>query len=152
MPLESAIPDSQPPKNWVLDTNVVLNAWFFQEAHTLAVVHQCLMHHTWVTTPWMRLEALRVARTPFLAKYCSQDALVRLDTAFDQHATVFEDATIATTKNMLRCRDLDDQIFLDLAVHTQAEYLLSLDRDLLKLKKRAASIGLSIIEPSKITV
>lgn len=47
-----------------------------------------------------------------------------------------------------RCRDRDDQKFLDLAAHAQALLLLSRDRDLLKLARPCRRLGLfHILEP-----
>jgi putative PIN family toxin of toxin-antitoxin system len=141
----------------VLDTNVVLNYAFFQEPATVALINQLLRTHRWCSTPWMQLEASRVASSRALVKYATPSTLAQLAACFAQHATMIADdavpADIAT--GVLRCRDSDDQIFLDVALYTQAVLLLTLDRDLLKLKKRAASlqpVGLRIVEPFKMAV
>lgn len=47
----------------------------------------------------------------------------------------------------LRCRDASDQVFLDLALHTQAAWLFSRDRALLALARKAAQAGLAIVAP-----
>ena len=44
-----------------------------------------------------------------------------------------------------RCRDRDDQHFLALAHHSKADALVSKDKDLLKLKRRAAKFGVRIL-------
>ena len=46
-----------------------------------------------------------------------------------------------------RCRDADDQKFIDLAVATGARWLISHDRALLALAKRARLRGLEILTP-----
>ncbi len=138
----------------VLDSNVVLNTWLFADTATLNVVMPLLHTHTWVCTPWMQIEATRVASSRALAKYTTPEKLAALAQGFAQHANLVADECIPTdiASGLLRCRDVDDQVFLNLALYTQAPLLLTLDRDLLKLKKRAKSLALIIVEPSKITL
>jgi uncharacterized protein len=130
----------------VIDSNVVLNCLFFKDALTVAVVERLLLSHHWVCTEWMQREAQRVATLPQMAKYASSDAITALAQGFAQRATLIAHDTVSP----MRCRDADDQAFLDLAAHTHAPLLLTLDRDLLKLRKRAATFGLSIVQPFKI--
>jgi predicted nucleic acid-binding protein len=47
----------------------------------------------------------------------------------------------------LRCTDVDDQKFIDLAIATSARWLVTRDRALLKRARRAAPLGLSIATP-----
>lgn len=44
-----------------------------------------------------------------------------------------------------RCRDPLDQKFVDLAVTARAEWLITRDRDLLKLARKARRVGLGIV-------
>jgi predicted nucleic acid-binding protein len=48
----------------------------------------------------------------------------------------------------LRCSDADDQVFIDLALAERAQWLLTHDRALLKLARRAAALGLRIVRPA----
>jgi predicted nucleic acid-binding protein len=48
----------------------------------------------------------------------------------------------------MRCTDPDDQVFIDLALACKARWLLSKDRALLKLARRARALGLSIQPPA----
>lgn len=48
----------------------------------------------------------------------------------------------------LRCKDPDDQVFIDLALHTGARWLLTKDGALLRLAKRARAHGLDVVPPS----
>jgi uncharacterized protein len=132
----------------VLDTNVVLNWLFFKDPPTVALIGALLTDQQWVSTAWMQAEAQRVAHSPHLAKYASAAAFETLTTGFTQQAQMLEPRTLSP----LRCRDPDDQAFLDLAAHTHAPLLLSLDRDLLKLRKRAATLGLNIVQPFKMAL
>jgi uncharacterized protein len=138
----------------VLDSNVVLNWLFFQDIPTLALMQKVLVSHTWVCTVWMQTEAIRVAKSPAMARYATPEKLANLANGFVQHATILLDASLPANSayGLLRCRDRDDQVFLDLALYRQAQFILTLDRDLLKLKKRAATLGLSIVEPSKLVL
>lgn len=49
----------------------------------------------------------------------------------------------------LRCRDADDQKFLDLALAHAASALLTRDKALLKLARRAAPLGVRITTPAR---
>ncbi|MFO1221141.1 MAG: PIN domain-containing protein [Burkholderiaceae bacterium] len=51
----------------------------------------------------------------------------------------------------LRCRDRDDQKFVDLAMAQSARVLLSRDRALLALARPAARAGLEILTPQRFT-
>jgi putative PIN family toxin of toxin-antitoxin system len=137
--------ESTPRIALVLDSNVVLNWLFFNDPPTIALVNTLLTNHQWVSTAWMQREALRVAHSPHLAKYASAAAFANLAGGFAQQSQMVEPAVTSP----LRCRDPDDQAFLDLAAHCQAPLLLTLDRDLLKLRKRAATLGLNIVQPFK---
>lgn len=48
----------------------------------------------------------------------------------------------------LRCSDADDQIFVDLALAQGARWLITHDRALLKLARRAGGRGLAIVTPT----
>ena len=48
-----------------------------------------------------------------------------------------------------RCRDPDDQKFLMLAQHAQADWLLTRDKALLRLSRRLHSVGIRIGSPSE---
>jgi putative PIN family toxin of toxin-antitoxin system len=138
--------------NIILDTNVVLNAFFFQDSNTAHTVQSLLTRYSWISTLWMQNEALRVANSRHLAKYATLENTIYLSEAFNQQATLIADCLLSNdiTNGLLRCKDIDDQIFLNLALYAQADILLTLDRDLLKLKKRGQSLGILIIEPFNI--
>jgi putative PIN family toxin of toxin-antitoxin system len=110
------------------------------------VIERLLCDYQWVCTEWMQCEAQRVAKLPQMAKYASSQAILALAQGFSNHANLIEHRTVSP----MRCRDVDDQAFLDLAAHTNAPLLLTLDRDLLKHRKRAKALGLNIVQPFKI--
>jgi putative PIN family toxin of toxin-antitoxin system len=129
--------------NIILDTNIALNLWFFNDATTHAALAPLLRNATVHGTPAMLVELLRVARSPHLAKYASHEgAFDRLEKSW--RATVQCHEVDPVQRSPLRCRDADDQIFLDLAHQISAAAIITLDRDLLKLKKRAKMLNLQI--------
>lgn len=69
----------------------------------------------------------------------------RLLSEFDRHAVVMP---TPATLPALRCSDPDDQVFLDLAVTAGARWLLTHDRALLRLRRRAAALGLQVMAPA----
>ena len=130
----------------ILDTNVALNLWFFNDAQTHAALAGLLQKATPHGTPAMLAELLRVAQSPHLSQYAANSC------AFDELAQQWRSkvaciAAASDVRSPLRCRDADDQIFLDLAQQISAAAIVTLDRDLLKLAKRAKTIGLQIATP-----
>lgn len=127
----------------ILDTNIALNLWFFKDPATLAALAKVLDSAALYGTPAMLTELLRVARSPHLAKYANHEsAFDRLEKSW--RATVQCHEADPVQRSPLRCRDADDQIFLDLAHQIGAAAIVTLDRDLLKLKKRAKMLNLLI--------
>lgn len=131
------------PRRLVIDTNVVLDLWLFRDPATESLR--------------LALEAggmrpLRTAET--LAEL--QDVLRRPQFGLDV-ATQAEllERWCAGSEELQRvaaapieCRDADDQKFLDAAFSGAAELLLTRDRALLALSRRAATLGLRIERPS----
>jgi len=68
--------------------------------------------------------------------------------AFDTRAQILI-APAPVLANPLRCTDPDDQKFIDFAVAHRAAWLVSRDRAVLKLKRRAlAAHGVRILPPA----
>lgn len=124
----------------VLDTNIVLDVWVFNDSASLPLKRKLLAGELdWLVTQPMRDELARVLEypkiRPRLAFY--QLTAENVLAAFDQHARLVEVAG----KCLITCRDPDDQKFIDLAAAHQA-LLLSKDRHLLSLKKRLLAQGI----------
>ena len=68
--------------------------------------------------------------------------LARIEAHFGAHALM---VSAREPSPRLVCRDPDDQKFIDLALSTQARWLISRDKALLALAKRAKPRGLSIL-------
>jgi predicted nucleic acid-binding protein len=123
----------------VLDTNIVLDLWVFDEprAEALRLSVETGSTH-WLATAAMREELARVLTYPQIAKRLMHRALPA-DTVlghFDRWAQLQPDAP----KAPYACKDTDDQKFIDLAVaHTAA--LHSKDAQVLCMKKRLERCG-----------
>ena len=118
----------------VLDTNIVLDLWVFDEpqAHALRASVECGTSQ-WLATAAMREELARVLAYPQIARRLSHRQLPA-DTVlghFDRWAQVQPDAP----KAAYACKDPDDQKFIDLAVAHSAA-LHSKDAQVLCMRKR----------------
>ena len=65
-------------------------------------------------------------------------------TGWQRWATMVDDTTGAATPPGMRCTAADDQKFIDLALAARAVALLSADRAVLRLSRRARAWGLAI--------
>ena len=137
-------PDSSsfPVQTIVLDTNIVLDAFLFNDP-AAEPVRQALAKHKldWLATQPMRDELVRVLAYPKIAARLAFSKMTLNDvlTKFDQHARLVDIAPKAS----VTCSDTDDQKFIDLAVQHRA-LLLSKDRDVLSMKKRLAGQGITV--------
>ena len=130
----------------VLDTNVVLDLLHFSDAAALSILHAleagrascCVTTETLdelrrvLTYPEFKLDT--AAQSGLLARY---RALSRLTD------------TPVPNLNLPRCSDPDDQKFLELASSVAADFLVSKDKALLKLKRRIGP-GLRIVTPGEV--
>ena len=130
----------------VLDTNVCLDLFVFRDplcSHLLAALERGAVQA--VTRDDCREEWQRVLYYPQLpidelqrsAFNAAFDALIQL--LPPEAATAGEDIVLP------RCGDPDDQKFLELALASGARWLLSKDKELLKLDRRTRSAGLFAI-------
>ena len=135
---------SQP---WVIDTNIVLDLWLFEDPATVplrAALQSGRITH--LATSSMREELARVLTYPHILKRMAksntqaQDILQR----FDDHLLAAEPAA----KAPCTCKDPDDQKFIDLAV-AHAVPLLSKDAAILCMKKRLLQAGV-LLNPAEI--
>lgn len=132
------------PERVVLDTNVVLDAWWFDDPATRALRQAIEAGRLrWLLTAAMVAEACDVlGRSAFAhdAHRCG-----RVLSSMDLFA---EQVDLAVGASALRCRDPDDQIFLDLAVALRPCWLISRDGALLTLASRAGGWSCRIVTPA----
>lgn len=138
----SAAANAQAPVRRVLDTNIVLDLWVFDEPKATALRTSVETGNTqWIATATMREELARVLAYPQIAKRLTARALPA-DTVlahFDRHVQLQPDAP----KAPYACKDTDDQKFIDLAVQHTA-VLHSKDAQVLCMKKRLERCGVAL--------
>ena len=127
----------------VIDTNIVLDLFVFDDAAAKPLRAALEADEVaWLATDAMRVELARVLGypqiVPRLAFYQLTDADV-LD-AFDRHARLVPAAPAAG----IRCKDPDDQIYIDLAVAHGAR-LFSKDGAVRAMRKRLAALGAELV-------
>jgi putative PIN family toxin of toxin-antitoxin system len=132
----------------VLDTNIVLDLFVYHDPRQ-AMLNKALRAGSlqWLTTLAMRDELARVLDYPQVAKR----RLVNQQSNTDVLAQMDSLAKFVTSapKAPYTCKDLDDQIFIDLACQHQC-VLLSKDKAVLAMRSRLARTGtfVAVILPS----
>lgn len=119
--------------NLVLDSNCWLDLLVFYDPSVNLLRHaiESKAVIALVCEP-MRQEMCQVLSRPWICRDRDADA-VMID--FDRLGTMR--SIPATQRLQLACADQDDQIFLDLAIEQKASYLVSKDRQLLRLAKKS---------------
>ncbi|WP_239467120.1 putative toxin-antitoxin system toxin component, PIN family [Rhodoferax koreensis] len=125
--------------NVVLDTNIVLDIFLFDDAAAKPLKPALVAGNLrWLATQHMRNELERVLDYEHLVPRMAFYQVTAADVlaAFDRHANLVEVAPRVSAV----CKDPDDQCFIDLAVAHQA-LLLSKDKAVLSMKKRLLALG-----------
>ncbi|MFG6490086.1 putative toxin-antitoxin system toxin component, PIN family [Roseateles sp. BYS78W] len=132
----------------VIDTQVVMDWLVFRDervqALTTAVTSGRLR---WLVAPAMRDEIRHVLGRGVAASYAPDLAFI--EAQFDAHALAVDAAGLQPLAGRLVCRDPDDQKFIDLALAAGARWLVSRDKAVLALAKRARLRGLAIVTPER---
>ena len=132
----------------VLDTNVVLALYWFQDAR-LGRLAQALQtgQLRWLATSEMRQELVHVlarwqgdsaARGPSSGLPEEGPGIQDVLRMFDRLA---EQVTASPAGPTPRCTDSADQKFIDLALSSRSSWLLSRDRAVLKLRRKLLAIA-----------
>ena len=134
-------------QTWVIDTNIVLDLWLFEDPATIplrAALQSGAISH--LATASMRDELERVLTYPHLVKRMAKSSIQAQDilSRFDEYLL----AAAPAAKAACTCKDPDDQKFIDLAV-AHAVPLLSKDNAILCMKKRLFQSGV-VLNPSEI--
>jgi len=128
----------------VLDTNVCLDLFVFDDPR-VARLRESLHHRTLLamTDAACRAEWLRVLDYPAMALAAArrESALREFDATMTLLTTA-PYASAAESPGLPRCRDPDDQKFLELASRSGARWLLTRDDHLLALARRTRRDGL----------
>jgi putative PIN family toxin of toxin-antitoxin system len=126
----------------VLDTNIVLDLWLYNDPATPAL-HAALTAKEvqWLSTQVMRDELERVLAYPHIVQRMQLGNLnaAHILSKFDAHAVLKP----VSPKAPYTCKDGDDQKFVDLAAEHRAQ-LISKDKAVLTLRNRMARIGVAV--------
>ena len=134
------------PPAIVLDTNVVLDWLVFADPSSGPVAAAIAGHQVrWIATAAMRDELAEVLRRGVGAGRGAEPAAALA--TWDAHVAPHEEPRGLAATVALHCSDADDQKFLDLAHAAGARWLLSRDRAVLRLARRAAAFGIAITAP-----
>jgi predicted nucleic acid-binding protein len=132
----------------VLDTNVVLDWLLFNDPSSSGFAAAIATRRLrWVASPAMRAELADVLQRGLSALRGADPTAVLA--AWDAHAEVVAEPPRLPGAAALHCSDPDDQKFLDLAHFAGARWLLSRDRAVLRLARRAALFGIVIAVPER---
>lgn len=139
----------------VLDTNIVLDWLVFRDRNTLELQRAVSERGVQLITHRPALEELRrvlgypqckldpSAQHEILQRYQSATTLAELPAGFalDQ---------LLLPAQFPRCRDRDDEHFLALTYHARADALVTKDKMVLRLRKRALRFGVTILNPAQL--
>lgn len=142
-----SLPDGALPRRVILDTQIVMDWLVFDEPRVMPIIALVESRHLlWTATPAMKAEMLHVLGRGVAARY--EPDLSRIDAAFGGHCELVDEPVLGMGRP--RCSDEDDQKFIDLGLHLASQgptTLMSRDRAVLKVAKRAARFGLEIVAP-----
>jgi predicted nucleic acid-binding protein len=128
----------------VFDTHVLLDWWLFRDPRITPWRQAVLAGSVrMLICPLARVELVRMLGHASLAHWPADRgaALAEIDRLAEQRSDP------PSSGPGLRCRDPDDQVFVDLALGGGARWLLTRDRALLALARRARPLGLQIGAP-----
>lgn len=129
----------------VLDTNIVLDWLVFGNRACAPLVNAIESRQVrWITTSAMRDELAHVLSRGVVSSWLPNEQ--QLWATWAAWAHIVEATTYSRT--WLRCTDPDDQKFIDLGL-AHAQWLISRDRAVLKLARRAAPMGLRVVTPER---
>ena len=131
---------------YVLDTNVCLDAFVFGDAQCASLLEAIHAHEIELVTRedcYAEWQAVLTYRR--LALTDEQRALAA--EVFDRWVHMQPSQVLVSDIALPRCRDRDDQKFLELARQTGAVALLTRDEALLRLARRTKREGLFLILP-----
>ena len=126
----------------VLDTNIVLDLWVFDDARTAGLRAALQAGQVqWLATSAMRDELVRVLDYPQIVRSLQHHG--RAAAQVVAHFDALAQLQPVPPKAPVTCKDPDDQKFIDLAVATPG-LLLSKDGAVLSMQKRLAARGVVV--------
>jgi putative PIN family toxin of toxin-antitoxin system len=128
----------------VIDTNAVLDWLVFAEPAALALGDAVASRRcAWCATPAMLAELRAVLNRP-LAERWEEARKLALTVDLDRWVAPQPAAHALPATQRLICRDPTDQMFIDLALGCAPTWLVTRDRALLAMRRRAAPHGVIV--------
>ena len=147
-PPQSAKLDNPVPPKLVLDTNAVLDWLVFGNPSCQAVTTAIVSGRvSWIVNDAVRDELAHVLSRGVVDRWAPD--LSRLWQMWERHSMPSPSTASTPPPRRPRCTDTDDQKFVDLALDTGAQWLVTRDRALLKLARRALPLNLAIVTPER---
>ena len=146
MPAAVSSPDFRP----VLDTNIVLDCFVFRDPamHSLVdamergriqpLIHEQTLDELRRVLAYPQCKLEQTEQHHVLARYRA----LAMDAQVPEN---FSRAQLALPQGFPKCRDSDDDLFLALAFHARADALITKDRALLKLRRKARKFDVTIL-------
>jgi uncharacterized protein len=140
------------PMTLVLDTNIALDLLVFRDAGVQGLERAIEQRHVTIVANALVIDELRRV----LAYPQCKLMLDEQQDLLDRYRALSSELALPegfTRDNLLLpggfplCRDGDDQHFLALTYHARADGLVTKDKQVLKLRKRAARFGVNILDP-----
>ncbi len=134
----------------VLDTNALLDVHLFVDPGATRL-HQALAGGSlhWHATRDMLAELAAVLARPLGPRWDAQRERLLADTSWARPTKLWPlpPQPTSAAHGTPRCADPSDQKFIDLALHIGARWLVTRDRALLALRRKAAHHGVIILAP-----
>lgn len=136
----------------VLDTNAVLDWLVFSDANMAELRLALADGRVQIITHEPAVDELRRVLAYPQCKLQPPDQQEVLQRYQSQASIAVLPEGFAVTNLLLptgfpSCRDRDDEPFIALAYHVRADALVTKDKEILRLRKRAAKFGVSIMNP-----
>lgn len=132
--------------NVVLDTNFILDVYFFKNETAVRLFHQLEKAGARFYRTSATFDELKhvLDREEFSKGTASQEEILDSWTA---NSINFE----SPSPSALKCRDPLDQKFIDLADSVAPSYLISKDKDILRLRRKASKLRMKFRRPDEFT-
>jgi putative PIN family toxin of toxin-antitoxin system len=140
----------------VLDTNIVLDWFVFEDARLSGLQRAWDEQRLELITHVPALEELRRVLTYPQFKLSESEQQAVLECYGSRvHVMPLPDGVtlehLGMPPGFPRCKDCDDDHFLALAYHHHADAIVSKDRAVLDLAKRARKFGVTVLSPQQLT-
>lgn len=141
------------PTRLVLDTNIVLDYLVFRDCATRELTAaiearrvQALVHHHALdelerVLAYPQFSLALAEQRQVLDRYLATATVAPMPDGFSRD-------DLLLPPGFPRCRDSDDEPFLALAYHARADGLVTKDKAVLKLRRKARKFGVAILAPA----